>query len=107
MKAIIWFCITIPVLYVAACSYVSASKSNAYESVNIGDSEEDVVRILGNPSVRETSDAPFTRYSSKPCQGECRQRLWFENRLSLNIEAWSIELDSSNRVIHKAHWHSP
>ncbi len=107
VKAIIWFCIAIPILYFAACSYVSASKSKAYESINIGDSEEDVVRILGRPSVREKPDAQFTRYSSNPCRGECRQRLWFENRLSFDTEAWSIELDSSKRVIYKARWHSP
>jgi hypothetical protein len=39
--------------------------------------------------------------------GACVERLWFENRLGLDIEAWSIELDRGSRVVHKAHWVSP
>lgn len=49
----------------------------------------------------------FARYASQPCGGDCAERLWFENRLSLDTEAWSVELDKSGRVIKKSRWISP
>jgi hypothetical protein len=34
--------------------------------------------------------------------GPCKERLWFENRLTLGIKAWSVELDQDDRVIEGA-----
>jgi hypothetical protein len=107
VKIIIWFFVATPIFYIATCSYISAGKSKAFELVNIGDPEESVVRVLGNPSVRETADTPFNRYIYNPCTGECRYRLWFENRLGLDAEAWLIELDNDKQVVRKSHLNSP
>lgn len=95
------------VLYVGACSYVSHKRSGAFETIKTGDAEGDVIALFGSPSVREKKDALFSRYATEPCTGDCVERLWFENRMTLDTEAWSVELDSSRTVIKKTHWASP
>lgn len=107
MKISLWGGAGILMLYFSACTYVSAKKSAAFESVNAGDPEGVVIRALGEPSVREHPDVLFSRYASTACQEPCTERLWYENRLSFDIEAWSIELDSKRRVLDKTHWQSP
>lgn len=97
----------VPAVYLVACSGLSASKSRAFDSIKPGDSRTTVVEALGDPDVRELPEKRFARYASKPCSGACKERLWFENSLSLDIEAWSVELDETGHVIRKAHWHSP
>lgn len=93
---------------IGACSYKSHIRHSAFQAVKIGDTEAVVISHFGTPpAVRETSDALFSRYASRPCSGECKERLWFENRLSLDTEAWSVELDKNNRVIKKSRWNLP
>ena len=93
---------------IAACSFKSHSRNSAFDAVQVGDIEAAVIARFGmQPSVRERRGAPFARYASQPCGGECVERLWFENRLSLDTEAWSVELDKNSRVIKKSRWLSP
>jgi hypothetical protein len=76
--------------------------------VKIGDSADFVVALFNAPPVYETpEDPPFVRYASEKCKSPCVERLWFENRLELDIEAWSISLRSDGRVVDKYHWVSP
>ncbi|MEQ7665632.1 hypothetical protein ABQG29_20650, partial [Xanthomonas nasturtii] len=107
MKIVVLLLVCGAVIYLATCSGLSASKSHAFEVIKHGDSREAVVDALGVPDVRELPGKLFARYASKPCEGSCKERLWFENKLSLGIEAWSVELDQDDHVIDKAHWHSP
>lgn len=107
MKTVGLLLLGITILYLVSCSGLSARKSRAFNSIEIGDSRKAVVDVLGTPDVRELPSKLFSRYASKPCGGACKERLWFENKLSLGIEAWSVELDKNGRVIHKAYWHSP
>ena len=106
MKLLAWLLLGGACAYVATCSVISTTRSRAFESIKVGDSRAGVVRTLGEPSFVELSNRPFTRYATGPC-ANCNARLWFENRLSLDTEAWSIELDDHDRVTHKAAWHSP
>jgi hypothetical protein len=100
--------IAILVAYIGGCSLISSSRNKAFEAVQIGDTEANVVARFGaSPSVREKSGTLFARYASQPCTGSCVERLWFENRLTFDTEAWSVELDRNARVVHKAHWASP
>ena len=93
---------------IGACSYTSHLRNLAFNAVRIGDTEAAVIGRFGaQPSVREKPDALFPRYASTPCGGECAERLWFENRLSLDTEAWSVEFDETGRVIKKSRWVSP
>lgn len=106
MKTIGLLLLGVLALHFAACSGLSTSKSRAFDSIKLGDSRTAVIDAIGTPDVRELPEKILARYASKPCSGACKERLWFENKLSLGIEAWSVELDENGRVIHKAYWHS-
>ena len=94
--------------YVGGCSFISRARSDAFDRVQVGDLESVAIAVFGvKPTVRETASVPFARYASKPCSSPCIERLWFENRLSLDTEAWSIEIDANGRVVKKTRWTSP
>ena len=93
--------------YVGTCVFVKMRRQAAYDSVKIGDTADFVVARFGNPSVREGPEKLFARYASSKCQLPCAERLWFENRLTLDLEAWSVSLGSDGRVVEKYHWVSP
>lgn len=108
LGAIIVVATVILVAYIGGCSLISSNRNKAFESINIGDTEANVVARFGAPpSVRERPGALFARYASRPCMGSCNERLWYENRLAFATEAWSVELDRNARVVHKARWVSP
>lgn len=93
--------------YVGACSYIASSRNSAYEAVNVGDSKESVMSLFkAEPIVERAAGEPFTRYASSRC-AECAERLWFENRLTLDTHAWSVDIDETGTVISKAEWASP
>jgi len=93
---------------IGACSYKSQVWNVAFDTVQVGDTEAAVIARFGTqPSVRELPGKLFSRYATQPRSSECAQRLWFENRLSLDTEAWSVELDNAQRVTKKSHWISP
>lgn len=93
---------------IGACSLKSHSRNLAFNTIQAGDTEDKVIERFGTqPSVRESPDTLFARYASQPCGGHCVERLWFENRLSLDTEAWSVELDTNRRVLKKSRWVSP
>jgi hypothetical protein len=96
-----------PALYAGACMFWSKKNSKAFDAIHVGDTRDTVVRRFGPPSHVEQPDALFSRYADKRCQDPCVERLWFENRLTLDTEAWSIELDKDGRVIRRSHWVSP
>lgn len=100
--------LSLPVLYATTCSYVAHRNTAAFNDVVVGDGEATVLRTLGTPSMREKRGEPaFVRYSGEGCVAPCHERLWYENRLGLDVEAWSIELGEDRRVIGTAHWVSP
>ncbi len=107
IKLVVWTLLGMPILYVGSCAFISATKSDAFDLIKIGDLESDVIRVLGTPSVKETVDEPFTTYISRPCTDDCNYRIWYENHLSLDMEAWFVEFSSEQRVVRKAKLHSP
>jgi len=93
---------------IGGCLFKSNSRNKAYDAVQVGDAEAAVIARFGTqPSVREKPGVLFARYASQRCDGVCAERLWYENRFSLDTEAWSIELDKSRHVIKKSRWVSP
>lgn len=106
-RILLWLVAIIPFLYMASCSYISSSRNKDFESINIGNARDITMKKIGAPSKRETSSDPFSRYASKRCQTPCAERLWYENRLTFDSEAWSVELDENGFVIKKSHWVSP
>lgn len=99
--------VVLPAPYVSSCSYISSRKGKAFDAINVGDVEETVIQKMGSPAVREKPGTLFSRYASEPCREPCAERLWYENSLSLDIEAWSFELNAASQVIRKSRWISP
>lgn len=107
MKILATCALTIICGYVGACSYIESSRSSAYEAVNIGNTKESVMSLFkAEPIVERADGESFTRYASSKCT-ECTERLWFENRLTLDTRAWSVDIDETGTVISKAEWTSP
>jgi hypothetical protein len=94
-------------LYAATCLYVRAKRQEAFSAISVGDSVDSVIGKFGKPSVSETPETLFARYASTKCEAPCAERLWFENRLAFDIEAWSVSIGSDGRVVEKYHWVSP
>lgn len=95
-------------IYIGGCEFVSHAKNKAFDLVQVGDMESTVVGLFGaTPIVREKPGVLFFRYATHPCSSPCTERLWFENRFSLDTEAWSVEMDQNGRVIKKSRWVSP
>lgn len=98
----------VPLSYFTACSVISSARERGFDAVRLGDTKDQVIADLGDPSVIEQSGGiRFTRYAAKLCVSPCAERFWFENRLTLDLKAWSVEFDSSGKVIHKSYWVSP
>ena len=98
-------CLALVVGCPAAVVYVKYERQQGFELVKIGDTRASVERVMGSPSVIEGQGEAFRRYSNGPC--DCFERLWYENRLALDIEAWSVDIGQDGRVTKKYHWVSP
>jgi len=94
-------------LYVGVCALWSKERNDTFDAIQIGDRRNTVVCRFGKPSHIEQPGALFTRYASRFCQVPCVERLWFENRMSLDFEAWSVELDRDGKVVRKDYWVLP
>lgn len=104
-----WSLVFVPLLYMSTCSVISSKRARSFEAISIGDTRERVIFNFGTaPVVREKNgDDPFRRYTSYPCEAPCVERFWFENRMGMDINAWSVEFDKNGKVIKKSHWLSP
>ena len=96
-----------PVLYISSCTWIKHSRTFSFESVNIGESLTETISKMGTPSHIDSGSEYFARYIDWPCKGPKCKRLWYENRLFLDIEAWAIQTDSAGHVIAKDHIVSP
>ena len=94
-------------LYPVSGIAIKKSREAAFETTKIGDSYDEVVGRFGSPSEIDGQGQVFTRYSDKPCELPCVKRLWFENRLFLDVEAWSVSFGKDDKVVEKYHWVSP
>jgi hypothetical protein len=93
--------------YVVSGLVIKRSREAAFDATKLGDTYDDVVNRFGVPAVTDGEGKEFTRYASEPCKSPCEKRLWFENRLFFDMEAWSVSLDNNGKVIEKYHWASP
>lgn len=103
-----WIIVFVPLLYISTCSVRSHTKNMAFEKVSVGNTKQQVMGLMGTPSVRESSAGPvFLRYASSACKSPCVERFWYENQMSMVGEAWSVEFDANARVVDKAYWVFP
>ncbi|GGA00902.1 hypothetical protein GCM10011408_22410 [Dyella caseinilytica] len=107
LAVVMWAIVLVPVTYVSACSYRSHSANAVFDSIHIGDAEATVRRAMGEPLAHETNGGPRGVPFSNGCKGRCAEIWWYENRLALDGESWSITFDDHRRVIDKVAWHSP
>jgi hypothetical protein len=107
MRTMLWALVLLPILYVSSCGFLSARKNSIFSSVNVGDTQKMVIDKMGEPNVRELPGVLYSRYASLGCQPPCAVRLWYENRLSLDTEAWSFEVNDAGGIINKTRWRSP
>jgi hypothetical protein len=91
----------------AICSYTVSTYEQAFEATRDGEVLAVVIDRFGEPSVREVPSQAFTRYADRGCNAPCSLRVWWEHPMLKGIEAWSVEFNSENHVVHKGHWVSP
>lgn len=108
-KLIALLILAISVLGVAACFYIVSRYEQAYEVSANGDPYSLIVERFGKPNVIEYPAQPFLRYAmpSQTCIAPCVFRVWWEHPVLKGVEAWSVEFNEKNQVIHTAHWLSP
>ena len=106
-EIVVWVLVGSPFFYVATCEHIRANHQEAFDSVKVGDSAEAALKRFGPPSVMERPEKRFTRYADRGCETPCAERWWFENRMMLDIEAWSVSFDADAKVLGKYRWFSP
>jgi hypothetical protein len=92
---------------IISCSRGVSRYERAFETTKEGELSSTVIGRFGSPSVREIPTHPYLVYASAGCKTPCALRVWWEHPVLKGIEAWSVEFDDKDRVIHKAHWVSP
>lgn len=92
--------------WIFAVEHTSKRVGRKFDAVEIGADRKEVIELMGRPHYLETSKN-FQRYADQQCQLPCVQRVWYENKLSLGVEAWSIGFDGDGHVIEKYRWVSP
>jgi hypothetical protein len=97
----------VPFLWIGALWHFNSNHARGFEGLRIGDPEVRVVALMGEPTHVEVRGEGFPRFADRACQAPCERRLWYATRLNLDIEAWSVELDGSGRVVDTVHWVSP
>jgi hypothetical protein len=106
-KRLILASMALAVVFVASCSVQANRRTRELEQIAAGDTVASVVARLGQPSERVPAGQPFLRYTDLGCIAPCVVRLWWEWPLFRGIEAWSVDLDSDQRVLTTYHWVSP
>lgn len=76
-----------------------------FERVRVGDSQEQVVRLLGNPKSIEKCGQPFGN-PGRP-RGCVEDYLYASPFAPLLPEYWSVSFDNSRHVVGKEHYVSP
>ena len=99
--------LAIVVAGLAVSSHTVSQYEQAFEATRDGEALAVVIGRFGEPSVREVPSQAFTRYADRGCKAPCSLRVWWEHPILKGIEAWSVEFNSENHVVHKAHWVSP
>jgi hypothetical protein len=107
VKILVSVAIFVPVVFFSSCAYISHKGNSAYEVTQAGDMQSAVIEKFDMPFVRKASGERFAKYAAEGCMKPCAERLWFENRMSLGIEAWTVDFDKRGLAIDKYHWVSP
>lgn len=99
--------IAVPALGVSTCTQTVSRYEQALALTINGEQYSQVIERFGKPSVIEHPSSSFLHYAARGCSAPCVIRVWWEYPVLNGIEAWSVEFDDKNQVIHKYHWLSP
>jgi len=104
-KIITWTMLSASAVSIGHCTYTTSKYTQEFDKTAVGDSESVVIERFGKPDVRESAGHKFLAYVDKPCESPCMERLWWEAPFPMpkGIEAWIVELNSTNHVVAKAH----
>ncbi|WP_132142389.1 hypothetical protein [Luteibacter rhizovicinus] len=92
---------------VGACAWISRQGNAAYTEIHTGDEKRQVTERFNMPFSVQRSGEGHLAFTNDLCSKPCAQRLWFDNRFSLDTQAWSFDLDEQGRVVGKNAWASP
>lgn len=107
-KVIVASIAALAALYVGSCTYISESGQRNFKNVRAGNSVDDVLLAMGDPShVQQRGAKAPGGYGESKCEASCAKRLWYLNRSSLMGEAWSFEINEQGNVVGTAYWMSP
>ncbi len=90
-----------------SCSYISDKRNSAFDAVKTGDTRGKVISAFDAKFVSKAAGNAYSKYDISGCQSPCVERLWFENIMSMDIVAWSIDLDKDGHVVDKGKGKSP
>jgi hypothetical protein len=107
IQRLILLSLALLVILVASCSVQASRRTRALAQIGAGVGASAVIALLGQPNRRELPGQPYLVYADRGCMAPCAVRLWWEWPLFHGIEAWSVDLDSRQRVVNTVHWVSP
>jgi hypothetical protein len=88
----------------------SEASTGAFARVQRGDSEGQVLTLLGKP-FQITGPASNVAWDSdgslRPNHGECVREFWYAPRLQIAGEKWAIGFDVHSNVVSKYRYESP
>jgi hypothetical protein len=104
---VITACLVVMVAGIVAFACLrNSSLSEAFDSVNVGDSEQQVVARMGKPSWSERSCGKDFGQPGLP--SGCAHEFLYRNSFApLVPEYWSVSFDKEGRVIGKSDYVSP
>jgi hypothetical protein len=83
----------------ASCSYISHKRNTVFDAITPGDTREKVISAFEATFVSKAMGNAYSKYDNTGCQSPCVERLWFENIMSMDIEAWSIDPPAVGRDV--------
>lgn len=91
--------------YILVAGIASHEREHAFDQVTIGQSEAQVRVLFGHAEPVRTGPRGDAARLTAPACASCDHRYWFENRMSLDIEAWIVDFDRQGHVLAKVRWY--
>jgi hypothetical protein len=83
--------VVIPFVYILFSMLVTSARISAFESVNVGDTETQVIEKMGSEPA----------YSSTHCSPQCLKTIWFNNPMGIDQSKWMLQIDQQGLVVKK------
>lgn len=98
-------------LWVGYCIWQVSNYNQAYSKINVGDSTDTVLKLLGQPKeIKDCGEniAWGSELSIRENNGECIKEWWYYSLIPiLAPEMWTVGFDKQAKAISKYHYISP